>query len=342
MSRLSCGQDVMTFYVKLLCVWVALLFSLEAQAAQLTRVRVIYDTITSPTAPLWIAKEEGFFERHGIAADLVFVEGGPRSVQALLSGEALIATSAGPAVANARLSGVDVVMICGLVNVFPFFLVTRAGVDSPASLKGKIGATQVFGSGGDLSLRLGLRKLGLDPERDVTLRVIGGSGLRVQALERNLVDFAMLEPMLMFRAKKANLKILVDFTQKGIPYQHSGIITLESSIKKNRPLILSFLKAVGEGLDFYKRQKTRTMQIMARYTRIEDAAVLATSYEWFKKVFSDVPYPTVEGFRNILETIAMNRKGVAAVEPKALIDRSLLEELARDGFFRSLLDGSRS
>lgn len=332
----------MTVHHRLLWAWAVLLLSFEAQAAQPTRIKVIYDTITPPTAPLWIAKDEGFFERHGLSVDLVFVEGGPRSVQALLSGDALIATSAGPAVANARLSGVDVVMICGLVNVFPFFLVTRSGLDSPSSLKGKVGATQVFGSGGDLSLRLGLRKLGLDPERDVTLRVIGGSTLRIQALEKNLVDFAMLEPMLMFRAKKSNLKILVDFTQKGIPYQHSGIITLESSIKKNRPLILSFLKAVGEGLDFYKGHQQKSMEIMARYTRTEDPAVLATSYEWFKKVFLDVPYPTAEGFRNILDMLYASRKGVPVVESKALIDRTLLDELARDGFSRSLADGSRS
>jgi len=320
----------------------ALLFAIETQAAQPTRFTVIYSTISPNPAPLWIAKEKGFFEKHGLSVDLVFIESAPRSVQALLSGDALIATGAGPAVASAKLSGADVVMIAGLINVFPFFLVTRSDIDSPVALKGKIGATQVFGSGGDLSLRMGLRKLGLDPERDVTLRVIGGSTLRIQALENKLVDFAMLEPMQVFQAKQSNLKILVDFTQKGIPYQHTGIITLNSTIKKNRPLTLNFLKAVGEGIAFYKRHKQETMTVIAKYTHLDDPKILETSYEWYKKVFLDVPYATTDGFKSILEMLSTytGRKGVSHLEPEAMVNRNLLEELVRDGFFRSLAENS--
>ncbi len=223
---------------------------------------------------------------------------------------------------------------------FLFFLVTHSAIDSPAALKGKIGATQVFGSGGDLSVRTGLRQLGLDPERDVTLRVIGGSSLRIQALQKQLVDFTLLEPMMMFGAKKANLKILVDFTQKGIPYQHTGIITLNSSIKKNRPLILNFLKAVGEGIVFYKRHRQETMAIMARHARLDSPEVLETSYEWFKKFFLDVPYPSRDGFKSILEMLYASRNRVSYLEPEALVDRSLLDELVREGFFRPLAESS--
>lgn len=334
--------ELMNSFWKLLCASIVLLVAIDTQAAELSRLKAIYSTISPPTAPLWIAKERGLFEKHGLSVDLVFIESAPRSVQALLSGDALIATGAGPAVANAKLSGADVVMIAGLVNVFPFFLVAHSGIDSVTALKGKIGATQVFGSGGDLSVRTVLRKLGLDPERDVTLRVIGGSTLRIQALEKRLVDFALLEPMMMFGAKKANLKILVDFTQEGIPYQHTGIITLNSSIKKNRPLILNFLKAVGEGIVFYKRHRQETMAIMARHARLDDPEVLETSYEWFKKVFLDVPYPTRDGFKSILEMLYTSRKGVSHLEPEALVDRSLLEELVREGFFRSLAERSRN
>lgn len=331
----------MNFYLKALCASMVLVIALVTEAASQTHFKVIYNTITPPTAPLWIAKDKGFFEKYGISVDLVFIESGPRSVQALLSGDALVTTTAGPAVANAKLSGAEVVMITGIVNVFPFFLVAHPGIASPSVLRGKIGATQVFGSGGDLALRMGLRALGLDPEKDVNLRVIGSSNLRVQALEKRLVDFAMLEPMVMFQAKKSNLKILMDFTEKGIPYQHSGIITLESSLKKNRLAILSSLKAVLEGLSFYKHNKEETLTIMAKHTGLHDREIMATSYEWFKKVFLDRPYPTAEGFKSILDMIYASRKGVPYLDPKALVDRTPLDELASDGFLQSLTTGSR-
>lgn len=140
--------ELMNSFWKLLRASIVLLVAIDTQAAELSRLKVIYSTISPPTAPLWIAKERVLFEKHGLSVDLVFIESAPRSVQALLSGDALIATGAGPAVANAKLSGADVVMIAGLVNVFPFFLVAHSGIDSVTALKGKIGATQVFGSGG--------------------------------------------------------------------------------------------------------------------------------------------------------------------------------------------------
>jgi NitT/TauT family transport system substrate-binding protein len=317
------------------------LLVLTGEAVSQSRFKVVYNTITPPSAPLWIAKEKGFFEKYGISVDLVFIESGPRSVQALLSGDALVTTTAGPAVANAKVSGAEVIMIAGLVNVFPFFLVSHPGIDSPSALAGKTGATQVFGSGGDLALRMALRSLGLDPERDVKLRVIGSSSLRVQAIDKRLVDFAMLEPMVAFQGQKSNLNILVDFTERRIPYQHSGIITLESSLKRNRPQILSFLKATLEGLSFYKRNKEESLNIMAKYTRLGDRAVLATSYEWFKKVFPDVPYATPEGFKTILDMIYINRKGASPLDPKTLVDRTLLDTLANDGFIQSLNTPSR-
>jgi len=317
------------------------LLGFVAEATSQTRFKVVYNTITPPSAPLWIAKDKGFFEKYGISVDLVFIESGPRSVQALLSGDALVTTTAGPAVANAKLSGADVVMIAGLVNVFPFFLVAHPGITSSSALPGKIGATQVFGSGGDLALRMALRSLGLDPEKDVKLRVIGSSSLRVQALEKRLVDFAMLEPMVTFEAKKSNLNILVDFTEKRIPYQHSGIITLESSLKKHRTQILNFLRATLEGLSFYKRNKEETLNVIAKYTRLRDRAVIATSYEWFKTVFSEIPYATPEGFKTILDMIYLNRKEIPHLDSKTLVDRTLLDALANDGFIQSLNAGSR-
>ena len=339
---INLSTRLLDLYFKIPFVVIAIIAIASNEAASQTRVKVVYSTITPPSAPLWIAKDKGFFQREGLSVDLVYVESGPRSVQALVSGDTLVTASAGVAVANAKIAGADVVMIADLVNVFPFFLATRSDIASPSDLKGKIGATQVFGSGGDLALRMGLRSLGLDPNKDVQLRVIGASNVRVQALENGLVDFALLEPMLMFQAKRSNLKILVDFTEKGIAYQHIGIITLASSLKQNRLPLLAFLKGVLKGIAFYKRNKHETVAIISKYSRLHDLAVLDSSYEWFRKIFPDTPYPTVEGFKTIFNMIAENRKGVASVDPKSLVDRTLLDELAANGFLRSLVPESGS
>ena len=98
---------------------------------------------------------------------------------------------------------------------------------------------------------------------------------------------------------------------------------------------------VLEGLSFYKRNKEETLNVMAKYTGLRDRAVLANSYEWFKKVFLDVPYATPDGFKSILDMIYLNRKGVPHLDPSTLVDRTLLDALANDGFIQSLNAGSR-
>src|SRR6476620_4279792 len=56
-----------------------------AAPAALVPLRLGLNTVTANIAPLWVAKEEGFFAKHGIDVELVPIAGGERVVSALLS-----------------------------------------------------------------------------------------------------------------------------------------------------------------------------------------------------------------------------------------------------------------
>src|SRR5262249_61083786 len=108
--------------------------------------------------------------------------GGPRRKQRLLPGESETAESPGLSVLNARAAGSRVVIIAGFINVMPYYLITTGAINSPADLKGKIGANNLPGTAADTVMRIGLKALGLDPDRDVSLRTIGNVPFRLQAM----------------------------------------------------------------------------------------------------------------------------------------------------------------
>ena len=62
-------------------------FYSTAQTAQpLTKLFVAYGSVSSNAAPLWIAQEQGFFNKYGMDAESVFIIGG-RAIQAMVAGQ---------------------------------------------------------------------------------------------------------------------------------------------------------------------------------------------------------------------------------------------------------------
>jgi len=127
---------------------------------------------------LWVAKDMGFFKKHGLDVNLIYIEGTPKALMALFAGELQVVAGTGPAVASARVRGADATMIMGLEVFLPYYLVASSGIKGVEDLKGKVGANHSAATSADFAMRLGLRNVGLDPERDVNLRVVGATNLR--------------------------------------------------------------------------------------------------------------------------------------------------------------------
>src|ERR1043166_1350841 len=159
-----------------------------ALIAHLEAAERIYTAYFSPapgaSAVIWVAKEARLFEKNGLDVAPVLIPSSVRTLQAIIAGESAIAESAGPAAASARLAGGDIVAVAGSMNILTYYLVTLPNIKRLDDLKGKTGANQSPGTIADFALRVGLRKLGLDPAKDVTLRSIGVLYDRIAAMQK--------------------------------------------------------------------------------------------------------------------------------------------------------------
>ncbi len=300
----------------------------------------IYTAYFSPapgaSAVIWVAKEARLFEKHGLDVAPVLIPSSVRTLQAMLAGESAIAESAGPAVASARLAGGDVVALAGSVNILTYYFVTLPGIKRPEELKGKIGANQSPGTIADFALRVSLTKLGLDPAKDVSLRSIGVLYDRIAAMQKGIVQFTVLTEAEKPVVDKLGYPVLLDLISLKIPFPQRGIYTTGKYIREQPDTVRRYVRAYVEAIHYFKTRKEETIQILRKYSRVEDRGVLDHTQTWFTQNMPEYPYPPVEGYQTVLQEMASSNPKASALNPKELVDARFVKELEDGGFVARL------
>ncbi|HSK31568.1 MAG TPA: ABC transporter substrate-binding protein, partial [Candidatus Limnocylindria bacterium] len=126
---------------KAICIVTILsVFALGARSAGAaeasTRVRFAYGAINAYLTSTWIAKEQGFFSKHNIDVQPIFIIA-TQAAQAMLAGEVQFGLIGPTHVINAVAAGGDMVMIMGNQNRVRYQLVAHPSIKRAEDLKGK-------------------------------------------------------------------------------------------------------------------------------------------------------------------------------------------------------------
>src|SRR5689334_7174006 len=203
------------------CLAVLILISLippsPAQEAS-KKFLVAYAGLISTHTSVWLGEDQGFYKKHGVDVTSVFTGSGSVTSQALLAGEATIAsTSVGPT-AGAVSGGADLVIVAATIHILPYQLWVTPQIRQPADLKGKRVAISTFGSGSHLAVEVALQHLGLDPVRDkIAIIQVGTQPERVASLVTGKIDATALEPGFGQAARDKGLTVMADLTKLEAP-----------------------------------------------------------------------------------------------------------------------------
>ena len=301
------------------------------------KMTVLYGATSTAYAALWVAKDKGFFDKHNLDVTLNYVDGDPRAAQAMVAGQGVIAPLTGPTFSRARLGGAELLMLASAGSKLTDDLQVPDSIKTGADLKGKRVGVSQFGGESDLETRFMLTKLGLTPDKDVTVQQVGGEGLRVAALAAGSIQGAPVDFSLRDQMKTQGMHPLISMVDLEFPYQKAGIVTTVEYAKKNPEVVSAFLQAWLEGMAFCLSAKNldETVQIMGKYYRTDKLDPIKTQMTvWQKSVTLDA-YPSVDGLKNILSTIQDDPNAKTA-NPATWIDRSFLDKLKSDGFIDKL------
>jgi NitT/TauT family transport system substrate-binding protein len=125
------------------------------------RLKTSYASIGATNAIWNIAKERGFYKKHGLDVDVVYIGSTTVTAAAILGQDVPIAMAGGSGVANAAVQGADLLSVACFINTIDFDLVVHPSISSAAALKGKAIAISRIGSVSDVAARELLKSLGL-------------------------------------------------------------------------------------------------------------------------------------------------------------------------------------
>jgi len=300
------------------------------------RIRIAWAGASPANSPIWVVQEKGFLKKQGLDAEVISITASPIALQAMLAGELDVIVTSVTTLVNSRLAGADIVMIMGMVPTFVDHIITLPSITKVEQLKGKTGGVNRIGSTSDLGLRLALRKLGVDPEKEAKIITSGGNPERFAALSKGVVQFTIMPEPFVREAEKLGFKDFLDIGSLKIPFWWNAVLTRESIIKAKRPAVLKFSRAMTEALHFLKTEKEASKQIFSKNLRITDPESLERAYRAYSVVFPEAPYPTPEGVKTMLDDLAPRNPKAAAADPKSFVDMSFVQELDSSGFIKQL------
>ena len=319
----------------ILVVSLLLLLSFSVASAQLTKITVGYSAIVAGNVPTWLAKDTGIFAKNGLDVQLVYIRGGATVMMALLSRETPISHVGGSSIVSASLRGADAVMIAGGTATSDWWLISRPNIKTAEQLKGGSLAVAVFGGTSDSFARIALKRLGLNPVRDVAILQIGGLAERLSSLENGRVHAAMLATPDVFIAQKKGFYTLVHVT---LPYQTTSVATTRRFIRENPEIVRRYVKSQIEAVHRMKTDRETGIKVLAKYHGSQDKEILEKTYD-LNSSDEKLPakqYPTLEGIKNILEPLAQTDPKAKAAKPEDFVDMRFIKELDESGFIDEL------
>jgi NitT/TauT family transport system substrate-binding protein len=309
-------------------VWVGNLFAAD-------KLRISYSGTTTSNALLWVTKEAKLFDKNGIDAEVLYLAASLGQT-ALIAGETQFAVYTGLLMTPTRLQGADVTMIAGFLNYLVSRLVVRPDIKTAADLKGKRLAVSRFGTASDFGTRLMVSKLGLNPDTDVTILQIGDTPTRVAALMAKSVDGAIFDPPDHKRAVENGGRIMMNLEETMIPYQHAGLMTTRKYITARPDIVRRVVKSIVEGAAVVRKDPETTKRALSIRMRIKDPKDLEETYQQLRGFTQAKPYPSLEGFKAILNDLSKRMPAAKNADPKDFADLRFIEELDKSGYIDGL------
>lgn len=281
--------------------------------------------------PLWVGIDAGIFRQNGIDYNLQAIAGQP-SIAALISGQTQTASGGGSDTISAVLNGADLVIVGVLAPGVPAKLYVPKNIQAPEDLKGKKVAITNPGSTYDLLAREGLKKMGLDPDKDVTLIKTGSvpnvqAALMSGAVSAGPIDFGPAS----IKAEALGFHGIFDLSTINAAGQNMAM--RRDYVNANHDIVQHYVDAIVESIAREKKDKAFSMKSLGKWTSVDDQSQLDKVYTFYASdtVLPRLPYPKPEYYPLELQLIASKNPKAEGFDVSKILDPSFVQSAADRG-----------
>jgi ABC-type nitrate/sulfonate/bicarbonate transport system substrate-binding protein len=262
-------------------------------------------------------------------------------MQALIGQSVNSADVGAQAPIRAILSGANVVITGGLLNKTLYKFVTRKEIRQPSDLRGKKIGIVNFGGANEFNILMALKAWGMPPD-SVSLLPSGGSLARLAAMEvEGGLDATIIPYGEAAMAAKKGFNILADLSELMEESPEKVFIADRSFMAKKRDNAKRFFQGVSESIYILRSQpelKGKIVPIIAKWLRIP-AKLAEEAYDVHHKIFAFPPRVGRQGLQDVLEIIQREpRRAKDDLKLSRFVDESTLDELEKEGFFKTLTE----
>jgi NitT/TauT family transport system substrate-binding protein len=318
---------------------ISLLFAAPVSAQD--KVRVGLSSVSATNGSIWVAEDKGLFRKHGIDVEVIVVGGGgARVVSSLVAGDLHFSVGGGEGSVRSQLRGADTVIAASSLSKGLQRIMARPEIKNYQELKGRrIGITQ-YGSAAHLVLLLMLKKWNMRTDQ-VQILQVGSSPAMLASLDKGGIDAAVLTLPTFFVAEDRGYRTVGDPITMDIFYLQNTLESTRGFLRKNRDGSLRFMRGYIEGIAYFKKNKSESLDVMRKKLRIQseqerDNRYLEQSYNLLANAYNDIPYPALKSVQTIIDKIAEDEPKAKERDVKSFVDDSFVKELEDTGFTKAL------
>jgi NitT/TauT family transport system substrate-binding protein len=287
---------------------------------------------------MYTALDQNLFAKYGLSVrHVVFRTAANINLAALAIDEIQFLYCAADATIPGMAAGSDASLVASPLVGLPYLIIARKEIKTIQDLKGKsIGVGSVGGLPYRL-LRAFVKKFGLV---DTQIRPVGGSQPeRYNAILQGVIDSAPFTPPMDARGKKDGFNVVYHLNDLGLPAIYSSLHTNAKSIRERRQTVQRFVGALAESVKFVEDNPEKAKASVAKILRIQDEAVLQSSYEAYAK--KHVNRRLIVPLNAVTDSVDVARESGLKILRQAneLVDNSFAESLDKSGFLKDLWGG---
>jgi NitT/TauT family transport system substrate-binding protein len=290
------------------------------------KIRIAIATSSLAFMVPFVAKERGFYLKHG--SDVELIQMRPNiAIAALLSSEIHYIELIGSAIRSAA-RGLPVRAISTGIKAPFFSIIGQNKYKSIKDVKGAVIGLTSIGGTNHISARITLSKLGFDPDKDVKFLAIGDEKVMFDAFKAGRADVVVLAPPFSVQLRREGFPILAQ-TAQHVVIPFSGIGTTLDRIQNSRAQIKRVLKAEIEAMRFIQANAAGTTDVIRKRFNM-DEKLARESYDIVVDSFSRDGRVPLDGV-DILLQIEKDQKLIpATVTPQMVVEQSLVEEALKE------------
>ena len=327
MNNLSRRLFVLGLAAALLAPALNILGPVGLHAADKLRVSNCY--IGGAILPLWMAKDAGFYAREGLDVEQIWIQGNP-STSALIAGEIDLLYCIPHNVIGAMANGADLQFIASVYNRMQYRIVAAPGIDRVEQLKGKLLGIARIQDVSHFYVRLALKKFAMNADTDIRVIATGGQADRTLALKNGRVAATILNPAYAMSLEKDGFKTVLDLETLNFPVVGNMTAARRVFLKEQRPMAVRFMRALVASMRKIQDDPELSKKILARNLRLQDKAIIEENYRFNSGKFLEA-FPTLpmDGLRYAIDSLVPTVPAAKNLKAEALIDPSILAEVAR-------------